>query len=80
MTEEQEELRLQEEHELREDVDMNLNTIRQMERRLEASQETIMDQLQTIEKFRELVRNLQVHIHVHVIDVQCLGGYYLMFS
>ncbi len=39
---------------------MNMNTVRQMERRLEASQETIVDQLQTIEKFRELVRHLQV--------------------
>ena len=39
---------------------MNMNTVRQMERRVEASQETIIDQLQTIEKFRELVRHLQV--------------------
>lgn len=67
MTEEQEELRLQEEHELREEVDMNMNTIRQMERRVEASQETIMDQLQTIEKFRELVRHLQVYMYIYIM-------------
>ena len=64
LTEEQEELRLQEEHELREDLDMNMNTVRQMERKLEASQETIIDQLQTIEKFRELVRHLQVQFDI----------------
>lgn len=48
------------EHDLREELDLNMNNIRQMERRLEASQETIVDQQQTIEKFRELVRQLQV--------------------
>jgi predicted nucleic acid-binding Zn-ribbon protein len=31
----------------------------QAERKLEATQETIIDQQQTIEKFRELVRHLQ---------------------
>ena len=31
----------------------------QSERKLEATQETIIDQQQTIEKFRELVRHLQ---------------------
>ena len=31
----------------------------QVERKLDAAQETIIDQQQTIEKFRELVRNLQ---------------------
>lgn len=45
---------------MREELDLNMNNIRQMERRLEASQETIVDQQQTIEKFRELVRQLQV--------------------
>ena len=48
------------EHELREEVDLNMNTIRQLERKLDASQETIVDQQQTIEKYRELVRHLQV--------------------
>ena len=41
----------------------NVNTIflssLQAERKLEATQETIIDQQQTIEKFRELVRHLQ---------------------
>lgn len=37
-----------------------MNSIRQMQLKLDASQETIVDQLQTIEKFRELVRHLQV--------------------
>ena len=66
MSEQQEELRVEVEHELREDLDLNMNSIRQMERRLDASQETIVDQQQTIEKFRELVRQLQVHLNVHV--------------
>ena len=48
------------EHELREEVDMSQNQIRQLERRLDASQDTIIDQQQTIEKFREVVRHLQV--------------------
>lgn len=34
----------------------------QAERKLEATQETIIDQQQTIEKFRELVRHLQADI------------------
>lgn len=37
-----------------------MNSIRQLEQKLEASQETIIDQLKTIEKFRDLVRHLQV--------------------
>ena len=48
------------EHELREEVDMSQNQIRQLGRRLDASQDTIIDQQQTIEKFREVVRHLQV--------------------
>ena len=60
LSEQQEEIRIEVEHDLREELDLNMNNIRQMERRLEASQETIVDQQQTIEKFRELVRQLQV--------------------
>ena len=60
LSEQQEEIRVEVEHDLREELDLNMNNIRQMERRLEASQETIVDQQQTIEKFRELVRQLQV--------------------
>ena len=37
-----------------------MNNIRQLEQKLEASQESIIDQLKTIEKFRDLVRHLQV--------------------
>lgn len=51
---------MEEEHELREELDLNMNIVRQMERKLEASQETIVDQQQTIEKFRDLVKHLQV--------------------
>ena len=62
LSEQQEELRAEVEHELREEADLNLNTIRQLERKLEASQESIVDQQQTIEKYRELVRHLQVRV------------------
>ena len=57
------------EHELREEVDMSQNQIRQLERRLDASQDTIIDQQQTIEKFREVVRHLQVHRQHSLNDV-----------
>lgn len=60
---------MEEEHELREELDLNMNTVRQLERRLEASQDSIVDQQLTIEKFRELVRHLQVciyNVHGHV--------------
>jgi dynactin 1 len=62
LSEEQEELRAEVEHDLREEVDMTLNRVRQMEMKLDASQETIVDQQQTIEKFRELVRGIQGEI------------------
>ena len=57
------------EHELREEVDMSQNQIRQLERRLDASQDTIIDQQQTIEKFREVVRHLQVCCQCSLNDV-----------
>lgn len=60
LSEQQEELTMETEHELREEVDMSQNQIRQLGRRLEASQDSIIDQQQTIEKFREVVRHLQV--------------------
>ncbi len=37
----------------------------QMERKLEATQETIVDQQQTIEKFRNLVHNLNADLVEH---------------
>lgn len=37
----------------------------QMERKLEATQETLIDQQQTIEKFRNLVHNLNADLAEH---------------
>ena len=68
LSEQQEELRAEVEHELREEADLNLNTIRQLERRLDASQESIVDQQQTIEKYRELVRHLQVRAKIMCVS------------
>ncbi|XP_064382819.1 dynactin subunit 1-like isoform X2 [Halichondria panicea] len=59
LSEEQEELQMEVEHELREELDLSLNSTRQVERKLNAAQEIIIDQQQTIKKFRELVHNLQ---------------------
>ena len=67
------------EHDLREELDLNMNNIRQMERRLEASQETIVDQQQTIEKFRELVRQLQVTGNWSVNGIASYVTYHLRF-
>ncbi|XP_003384705.1 PREDICTED: dynactin subunit 1-like [Amphimedon queenslandica] len=62
LSEQQEEIKIEEEHELREELDMNMNNIRQLEQKLDASQETIVDQQKTIDKFRDLVRHLQTDL------------------
>lgn len=62
LSEEQEELRAELEQEMREEVDLSHNKTREWERRVEASQEVIVDLQQTIEKFRDLVRNQQTDI------------------
>ena len=46
-------------HESDDRTSQSFYPILQSERKLEATQETIIDQQQTIEKFRELVRHLQ---------------------
>nr|WAW84814.1 dynactin 1 [Halisarca dujardinii] len=57
--EEQEELRVEMELELREELDLSYNKSGELEHRIEASQEVIVDLQQTVEKFRELVRSQQ---------------------
>ncbi|CAH3122952.1 unnamed protein product [Pocillopora meandrina] len=59
LNEELEENHLQTEHDLREELEMNNNKVREMERKLEAAQESIGDHQQTIVKFRDLVAKLQ---------------------
>lgn len=48
------------EHELRENIDLLQNQIREKERQIEQSQYTIGDHEKTILKFRETVKNMQV--------------------
>lgn len=62
IAEEQEELRVEVEHDMREELDMQLNKTRETERKVDAAQEIIVDLQQTIEKFRELVKNQQATI------------------
>lgn len=59
LNEELEENHIQTERDLREELEMNNNNLREMERKLEAAQETIGDHQQTILKFRDLVAKLQ---------------------
>ncbi|KAL9983797.1 hypothetical protein ACROYT_G006027 [Oculina patagonica] len=59
LNEELEENHIQTEHDLREELEMNNNKVREMERMVEAAQESIGDHQQTILKFRELVAKLQ---------------------
>lgn len=59
LNEELEENHIQTERDLREELEMNNNNLREMERKLEAAQESIGDHQQTILKFRDLVAKLQ---------------------
>lgn len=46
--------------ELREQLDLSAASIREVEKRVEAAQETVADYQQTIQKYRELTAHLQV--------------------
>lgn len=46
--------------ELREQLDLSTASIREVEKRVEAAQETVADYQQTIQKYRELTAHLQV--------------------
>lgn len=46
--------------ELREQLDLSAASIREVEKRVEAAQETVADYQQTIQKYRELTTHLQV--------------------
>ncbi|XP_065071441.1 dynactin subunit 1-like [Rhopilema esculentum] len=63
LNEELEENHLQTEHDLREELDMTMNKKRELDRKLDATHETIADYQGTITKFRDLVNNLQIRIH-----------------
>lgn len=62
LNEQLEESHNQTENDLREEVDLKENKVREMEKKLETSHESILDHQQTIEKFRELVTELQERI------------------
>lgn len=47
--------------ELREQLDLSATKVREAEKRVEAAQETVADYQQTIQKYRELTAQLQVH-------------------
>ncbi|EDO49101.1 predicted protein, partial [Nematostella vectensis] len=59
LNEELEETHLQTEQDLREELDMTSNKVREAERKYEQAQDSIGDLQQTIEKFRDLVAKLQ---------------------